>query len=176
MQPGACTPAIIHLHTVLAGQPCAGHQQDDLDQLAGQPALHHTQCLQNCYCLLLWHCGDLMMGMSACRTALHPATHQDEVEQRGLVHLDKLGVPLLDVVLALGGLVVHLLVGLHVELAVLDDLGQDLAGHIGQRDDVLSARVCRRQQENAAAASACGANRGELQFGCLYVIRGESCK
>jgi hypothetical protein len=69
--------------------------------------------------------------------------HQDEVKQRCLVHLDELSVPLLDVIFALGWLVIHLLVGLHVELAVLDDLGQDLAGHVGQWDDILSASVCR---------------------------------
>jgi hypothetical protein len=48
--------------------------------------------------------------------------HQDEVEERGLVDLDKLGVPLLHLVLALGRLVVDLLGSLNVVSAVLDDL------------------------------------------------------
>lgn len=50
------------------------------------------------------------------------AAYQDEVEQCCLVNLDKLRVPLLDLVLGLGRLVIHLGVRLNVELAELNHL------------------------------------------------------
>lgn len=65
-------------------------------------------------------------------------THQDELEQRGLVHLDELGVE--------GGflllLVALLLVLLGVELGVLDDLRQDLGGDVGEGDSGVRAGIC----------------------------------
>jgi hypothetical protein len=69
-------------------------------------------------------------------------THQDEVEQRRLVHLHELSVPVLDLVLGLGGLVVcALLFRVDVELAVLDYLCEDAPSHVGKRDGVLGAGI-----------------------------------
>lgn len=50
------------------------------------------------------------------------SSHQDEVEECCLVNLDKLGVPRIDILLTLCGLLVYLLAGSVMELAVLDDL------------------------------------------------------
>ena len=68
-------------------------------------------------------------------------THQDELEERGLVHLHEVRVERLLLLLGRRLLLVRL-GGVHVVLAVLDHLGQDLAAHVGQRDGVVQPRVC----------------------------------
>ena len=60
-------------------------------------------------------------------------THQDELEQRRLIHLDEIGVEVLLLVVG---------VGLGVELAVLDHLGQDLRGDVGKGDGRVRAGIC----------------------------------
>ena len=64
-------------------------------------------------------------------------THQDELEEGGLVYLDELGVEGLRLILGRLGLL-----GLHVVLAVLDHLGQDLTGNVRKRDSRLRASIC----------------------------------
>ena len=65
-------------------------------------------------------------------------TDQDEIEERGLVDLDEFSVPGLEIVL--GGFVFGIR-GLDVLLAVLDNLRQDLARHVRQRDAAVGAVV-----------------------------------
>ena len=60
-------------------------------------------------------------------------THQDELEQRRLIHLDEIGVEVLLLVVG---------VGLGVELAVLDHLGQDLRGDVGKGNGRVRAGIC----------------------------------
>lgn len=68
--------------------------------------------------------------------------HQDELEERALVHLDEVRVLRLDVLLLHRlGAVFRLLVRSRVELAVLHHLRQDLGGHVGQRHRLVHARV-----------------------------------
>lgn len=68
-------------------------------------------------------------------------THQDELEEGGLVDLDELGVEGRVLVLVL--LVAFLLVLLGVVRGVLDHFGQDLRGDVRQGDGGVRAGVCR---------------------------------
>ena len=73
-------------------------------------------------------------------------THQDELEQGSLVDLDEVAVKGLHLLLRFAGLLVGtgagLLLRLHVVLAVLDHLAEDLPSHVRQRDNRIRARVC----------------------------------
>lgn len=65
-------------------------------------------------------------------------TDQDEIEERGLVDLDEIRVPGLEIflrrfVVGIGGI--------DVFLAVLDDFSEDLAGNVGERDAAVGAVV-----------------------------------
>lgn len=75
-------------------------------------------------------------------TALTP--HQDELEKCALVHFNELSIPSFDVIIQrLGGFVCfRCIVHLDVVLAVFDDLCENFAGHIGQRDGILLPGVC----------------------------------
>lgn len=79
--------------------------------------------------------------------------YQDEVEEGGLVDLDEVGVPVLEVLAGgrrhgcgggrgvVGGLGGRGGRGVHVLVAVLDDLGEDLGVDVGERDAVVGAVV-----------------------------------
>ena len=82
--------------------------------------------------------------------------YQDEVEQRGLIDLDEVGVPVLKVFtggsVAVGGGCPRVVGaglgrrgrcgrGVDVLVAVLDDLGEDLGVDVGERDAVVGAVV-----------------------------------
>lgn len=62
-------------------------------------------------------------------------THQDELEEGGLVDLDELRVEVLI-------LLRFALLLLRVVLAVVDHLLQDLGGNVGERDRRLESGVC----------------------------------
>jgi len=65
-------------------------------------------------------------------------TDQNEIKERGLVDLDEIGVPGLEIFLR--GFVVGI-GGVDVFFAVLDDFGEDLAGDVGERDAAVGAVV-----------------------------------
>ncbi|RDX70492.1 hypothetical protein CR513_50258, partial [Mucuna pruriens] len=65
-------------------------------------------------------------------------TDQDEIEERGLIDLDEIGVPRLEIFV--GGLLIGIR-SLNVLFAVLDYLGQDLACDVGKRDAAICAIV-----------------------------------
>lgn len=77
------------------------------------------------------------MGGSKAR-GFRGSTHQDELEEGGLVDLDEFRVE--GFVLLL--LVAFALLLLRVVLAVLDHLLQDLGGNVGERDGRLGSGVC----------------------------------
>lgn len=66
-------------------------------------------------------------------------TDQYEIEEGGLVDPDKVGVPGLEVLIV--GRAVVGLSSVDVLLAVLDDLGQDLAGDVGKWDPIVRTIV-----------------------------------
>jgi len=65
-------------------------------------------------------------------------TNQNEIEERGLINLDKFSIPGLEFIL--GRLFIGA-IGLNVLLAVLDDLGENLACDVGKRDPTVGAIV-----------------------------------
>ncbi|GER40845.1 ABC superfamily ATP binding cassette transporter, partial [Striga asiatica] len=71
-------------------------------------------------------------------------TYQNKIKERGLVHFDKIRVEILEIVIR-GRFVVRL--GgrgggrVHVALAVLDHLREDLTGDVRERDNVVGALV-----------------------------------
>lgn len=73
-------------------------------------------------------------------------TDQYQIEERGLIHLHKFGVPRLEVVIRGGGggrTVLGLAPGSSLDVlhAVLDDLGKDLSVDVGERNPVVGAVV-----------------------------------
>ena len=66
--------------------------------------------------------------------------NQDEIEEGGLVDFDEFLVPVLELLIGRGDTVLGFR-GLDVLFAVLDDLRQDLAGHVRQRDSIVGAIV-----------------------------------
>ena len=67
------------------------------------------------------------------------STHQGEIEESGLIDLDELGVPSLELVFS-GGPIIGL-GRLDMLLAELDDLGQNPARDVGERDLAIGAAV-----------------------------------
>ncbi|KAF3782556.1 hypothetical protein EJ110_NYTH16700 [Nymphaea thermarum] len=65
--------------------------------------------------------------------------YQNEIEEHCLVHLNKLGIPRLELFFL--DLVVAGLLGIAVHFAVLDDLRQDLVGNVGQGDAGISTTI-----------------------------------
>ena len=83
------------------------------------------------------------------------ATHQDKLEQRRLINLDEIGVEVLLLVVG---------VGLGVELAVLDHLGQDLRGDVGKGNGRVRAGICdakRARIISAGSRDVAGRRRGD---------------
>lgn len=66
---------------------------------------------------------------------------QDEIEEGGLIDLDEVSVPGLEIVVGGGGGAVVGLGSLNVLLAVLDDLGKDLARNVRKGNSVVGAVV-----------------------------------
>ncbi len=67
--------------------------------------------------------------------------YQDKIEQCGLIHLHEIQVPGLDFVLRRSRLVVAGLLVIDMVLTILDHLGQNLAGDVGERNRMIHARV-----------------------------------
>lgn len=64
-------------------------------------------------------------------------THQDEIEQGSLINIDEFGIPRFETVIS----TIFRIGRLNVLLAVLNDLRQDLAGDIGDRDGAIDAVI-----------------------------------